>query len=161
MKYLVIAALLIVISSGFVVINEYVNKTTYTNITNSANDTFRKEHYKGKIIVVSFWASWSKSSRLENKNLVRLYNKYKLNSKVAFVGISLDTDEENWRTAIEEDELKWKDQFCDYKKYESPSAKTYGVSTLPTILIIDKTGSVSLSVNKVSDMETALDGMLK
>ncbi len=127
----------------------------------SEKDTFDIAKYKGKVVLLNFWASWSKSSRLENKNLVRIYQKYKTNPKVVFVSISLDTDESSWKAAIEEDEMTWTAHFCDFKKYESPVAKAYQISTLPMAYLIDKTGTIVKSTAKSQEIESEIDGLLK
>ncbi|MDI1235769.1 MAG: TlpA disulfide reductase family protein [bacterium] len=129
--------------------------------TNLYGDSFDISKYKGKVVVLNFWASWSKASRAENKNLVRIYQKYKNNNKVAFVSVSLDTDELSWKSAIEEDECLWKAHFCDFKKYDSPIAKAYKINTIPVFYLIDKSNTVVQTTPKVIDIETAIDGLLK
>jgi len=124
-------------------------------------DTLDLNKFKNKVVILNFWASWSRTSRLENKNMVRLYNKYKNNSMVEFVSISLDTDEANWKTAIEEDELTWKNQLCDFKKYESPMAKSFKVSTIPSVFLINKSSTITKSSNKVAEIENEIDALLK
>lgn len=131
---------------------------SYTNIN---GDTLDLSKYKNKVVILNFWASWSKTSRAENKNLVRLYNKYKNNPMVEFVSISLDTDEANWKTAIEEDELTWKNQLCDFKKYESPMAKSFKVSTIPSLFLINKSNTITKSSTKVSEIENEIENLLK
>lgn len=124
-------------------------------------DSLDISKYKGKVVIINFWASWSKASRAENKNVVRVYEKYRQNSKLAFVSISLDTDEKAWKAAIEEDEMAWPDHICDFKKYSSPPALQYGVNTLPKLILIDKTGKIHLSGSKMSDIESAIDALMK
>jgi len=130
-------------------------------VMNGQGDTFNLTKFKGKIVVLNFWASWSKVSRAENKNLVRIYQKYKNNSKVVFYSVSLDTDEQSWKTAIEEDECAWLNHYCDFKKYNSPVALAYKIKTIPTFYLFDKLGVVNTSGANVSDIETAIDGLLK
>jgi thiol-disulfide isomerase/thioredoxin len=124
-------------------------------------DTLDLSKFKGKIVVLNFWASWSKISRAENKNVVRVYQKYRQNSKLAFASVSLDVDEKSWKTAIDEDEMVWADHVCDFKKYASPIAIQYGVTTLPKLILIDKTGKVHVTATKMSDIEATLDSLMK
>ena len=124
-------------------------------------DTFNVTKFKGKVVVLNFWASWSKASRVENKNLVRIYQKYKNNNKVVFYSVSLDTDEQSWKVAIEEDECTWPNHYCDFKKYNSPVAIAYEIKTIPTFYLIDKSSVVTKSGANVADIEAAIDGLLK
>lgn len=124
-------------------------------------DTFDISKYKGKTVILNFWASWSKLSRTENKSIVRIYQKYKANPNVVFVSISLDTDESSWKAAIEEDEMIWKAHFCDFKKYESPVAKSYKITTIPVIYLINKKGEIVKSSSKSQEIETEIDVQLK
>ncbi len=125
------------------------------------SDTLDVSAYKGKVVIINFWASWSKSSRAENKNIVRVYEKYRQISKLVFVSVSLDTDQASWKAAIEEDEMDWPTHICDFKKYASPIAKQYAVVTLPKIFLIDKQGKIHSSASKMSDIEASIDALLK
>jgi len=126
-----------------------------------ASDSLNLDKYHGKVVILNFWASWSKASRAENKNIVRVYQKYKNNPKVVFVSVSLDTDQESWKAAIAEDELVWVNQVCDFKKYQSPIAMQYGVNTVPKIFLVDTKGHISKSSAKMIDLENSIDPLLK
>lgn len=126
-----------------------------------ASDTLDLGKYKGKVVILNFWASWSKVSRAENKNIVRVYQKYKNNPKIVFVSVSLDTDQESWKAAIAEDELAWVHHVCDFKKYQSPIALQYGVNTVPKIFLVDTKGHISKSSSKMIDLENSIDPLLK
>lgn len=125
------------------------------------SDTFDLNKYKGKIVVLNYWASWSKTSRNENKTLLHVYQTFKLNPKVVFVSISLDIDDASWKAAIEEDELVWKDHFCDFKKYDSPMALKYGVITLPKFIVFNATGKQVYSANTTHELEANVSNLLK
>ena len=125
------------------------------------SDTFDLNKYKGKIVVLNYWASWSKTSRNENKTLLHVYQSFKLNPKVVFVSVSLDIDESSWKSAIEEDELAWKDHFCDFKKYDSPMALKYKVNTLPKFIVFNAAGKQIYSANTTHELEENVSILLK
>lgn len=152
---ILIFSVILIFSSGF------KRPGFYKNIDGKTGDTLDMTRYKGKVVVMNFWASWSKASRGENKSLQRVYQVYRLNPKVTFVSVSLDTDEASWKTAIEEDELSWKDHFCDFKKYNSPMAIKYGVNTLPRFLVFDVQGKQVYSALNAHDLETEISKLLK
>jgi thiol-disulfide isomerase/thioredoxin len=125
------------------------------------SDSINWSLYKNKVVVVNFWASWSKASRAENKNLARIYQKYKNNSKIVFISVSLDTEENNWKSAITEDEMVWENHICDFKKYNSPMVKKYNVSSIPKIIIFDKEGTMISSAITVKEIENSLAELAK
>lgn len=124
------------------------------------SDTLNLSAHKGKVIVINFWASWSKASRSENKNVVRMYEKYRQHPKLAFVSVSLDTDDKTWKLAVDEDEMTWADHVCDFKKYASPIAVKYSVKTLPRIVVIDAKGNISISGNNMAEVESAIEKLI-
>ena len=109
---------------------------TLENKTFRLTDEVRKHDY----ILLNFWASWSRKSREENPELVKIYNKY---NKKGFeiVGVSLDEDNALWKKAVKEDKLSWT-QVCDFKKWESSSAQTYMIKEVPSNILIDREGKI-------------------
>lgn len=95
---------------------------------------------RGKYVLVDFWASWCKPCRLENPNVVKVYQKYK-DKGFEILGVSLDRDRNRWLQAIAADNLSWK-HVSDLKYFNSEAAVTYGVQAIPYTVLVDKDGKV-------------------
>jgi len=95
--------------------------------------------YKGKIILVDFWASWCVPCRQENPNLLENYNKYHAKG-FDILGISCDTDAAKWKKAVNEDNLPWK-QVKDWE-----ILKYYGLQSIPSNFLLDGNGNI-LAIN--------------
>lgn len=94
----------------------------------------------GKVTIIDFWASWCKPCRLENPNVVALYNE--LHSKgLNIIGVSLDKDGAKWKEAIAADKLTW-NHVSNLKFWDEPIAKQYGVESIPATFILDASGKV-------------------
>ena len=93
-----------------------------------------------KYLLINFWASWSKSSRKDNPQLVKLYKKFQ-NKGFEIVGISLDKNKADWVKAIRTDSLKWP-QMSDLKFWQSEAAKLYRVDSIPYNILLDKDGTI-------------------
>lgn len=112
--------------------------------------------YKGKYVLIDFWASWCGPCREENPNLLKAYNLYK-NKNFTVLGVSLDEDLGKWKKAIKDDRMPWQ-QVSDLKGFGNSLAKIYGISAIPFNFLIDPTGiiiaknlrDVSL-INKLSE----------
>ena len=96
--------------------------------------------YKGKIVLIDFWASWCGPCRRENPHVVELYKKYK-NKGFDVLGVSLDSNKDAWVAAIEKDGLAWK-HISDLGGWNSSAAKLYGVTSIPRTFLIDKEGKI-------------------
>lgn len=94
----------------------------------------------GKVTIIDFWASWCKPCRMENPNVVALYNKYH-EKGLNIIGVSLDEDVESWKTAIAKDKLTWT-QVSNLKGWEDSIAKMYEVEQIPTTFLLDSAGNI-------------------
>ena len=96
--------------------------------------------FKGKYVLVDFWASWCAPCRKENPNIVKAYNQYK-DKNFTILGVSLDDNKENWEAAIAKDKLTWA-HMSDLKGWESAAGTVYGVMSIPYNVLLDPQGNV-------------------
>lgn len=103
-------------------------------------DTLKLSSFKGKVILLYFWASWNEDSRKFNKEMIALYNKFK-SKGFEIYQVSLDKTKDAWTKAIKEDGLWWP-QVSDLKYWQSPVVNVFNLSKLPTSFVIDKNGYI-------------------
>ena len=99
---------------------------------------------KGKTVVLDFWASWCPDCRKDAPEVVRMYEKYRPYG-VEFIGISMDTNVEAWKQAIEKFGISYP-QVSELKKFKDTDiAKAYGVKWIPSMVVVGPDGQVKLS----------------
>ena len=100
--------------------------------------------FRGKYVVLDFWASWCGDCRRDIPNIKALYEKYSPKG-VEFVGVSFDDNAERWQNAIKEFGLKYH-QVSELKKWKTTDIyAAYGIKWIPTIYIIGPDGKVKLA----------------
>ena len=95
---------------------------------------------RGKYVLVDFWAQWCRPCRVENPNVVAVYQQYNDRGFEVY-GVSLDKTREKWLQAIEEDGLHWT-QVSDLKFWNSEAARTYGITAIPFSILLDPEGRI-------------------
>jgi peroxiredoxin len=96
----------------------------------------------GKVTLIDFWASWCRPCRVENPNIVSIYNDYKAKG-FSVIGVSLDkpNSKNSWLKAIEEDQLEW-NHISNLMYWQEPIAQKYGVKAIPAAFLIDENGVI-------------------
>lgn len=116
--------------------------------------------FKGKYVLVDFWASWCGPCRVENPNVVRVFNQYK-DRGFTVLGVSLDRPnaKEKWLKAINDDNLTWT-HVSDLKYWDNEVAKQYGIKAIPQNLLINPEGVIVAKNLRGEELEAKLGEVL-
>ena len=110
---------------------------------------------RGKVVLIDFWASWCGPCRMENPNVVRLYNEKK-NQGFEVYSVSLDKDKSAWMKAIEKDGLIWPSHVSDLAYWSSVVVKQYGFQGIPFTVLVGKDGKILAKGLRGQQLEEAV-----
>ncbi|MNX35334.1 Peroxiredoxin [Pedobacter sp. ok626] len=117
--------------------------------------------YRGKYVLIDFWASWCAPCRRENPNLVKAYDQYK-SKGFEILGVSMDkaSDKAKWLKAIEDDKLTWK-QVADLKGWDNEAGMLYEVKAIPMNFLINPEGKIIAKYLRGEELSKKLEEIFK
>lgn len=113
--------------------------------------------FRGKNVVLAFWSSWNKPSAQTSAKLLKMCDE----NGAKLVLISLDTQKENWLSAIKSYGLSSATNLCDFKSWESSVLKIYGIKSMPTAILINSNGLIELMTQDPDDIKVGLNELKK
>lgn len=113
--------------------------------------------FRGKTVVLAFWSSWNKPSAQMAAKLLKTCD----DAGAKLILISLDTQKENWMSAIKTNGLSTATNLCDFKSWESSVLKIYGIKSLPSVILINSEGLIELMTQDADDIKVGLNELKK
>jgi peroxiredoxin len=130
-------------------VQNLIEKTALTSVGKPAPDfsgddvqgkMISLSSFRGRFVLVDFWASWCGPCRLENPSIVKAYHQFH-DRGFDILGVSLDDNRDDWLKAIKKDKLDWT-QVSDLKGWKAATADLYGVKAIPMNFLLDKNGTI-------------------
>lgn len=158
LKQLSIFLLLFLMSAGVKAQVHFGDMAPEVSLPSANGDTIKLSSLKGKVVLLDFWASWCGPCRGSNKELKKIYPKYK-DKGFEILGVSIDGNHNDWLRAIKQDKISWL-QVNDPGDWDSPIVRKWNLSGVPTSFLIDQEGRLIAMDLMGKDLEKALKDIL-
>ncbi|WP_442587664.1 redoxin domain-containing protein [Pedobacter sp. AW31-3R] len=135
------------------------NPAPEISMTDADGKIVNLSDFKGKYVLIDFWASWCGPCRKENPNVVAAYKKYH-EKGFEILGVSLDSKKDAWLKAIAADGLTWT-HVSDLKGWSNAAAAEYGVKSVPASFLIDPQGKFVGKDLRGEELNKTLEGLFK
>jgi peroxiredoxin len=149
-------------------VNEYIKSVRLNGIGVMAEDfaqsdvegkSVKLSSFRGKYVLVDFWASWCGPCRQENPNVVKAFNKFK-SKNFTILSVSLDDDKARWTRAINQDGLAWT-HVSDLHGWSNEVAVQYNIRSIPANFLVDPQGRIIARNLRGEALEAKLSEILK
>jgi len=125
----------------------------------TTGDEITLEKYRGKIILLDFWATWCGPCRAELPNIKEIWKKHN-SDQFVIIGVSLDTDSKKFNDYVAKERLTWP-QYFDKLGWHNKIAQLYRVNAIPSAIVIDQNGTVHSVGLRGGKLAAEIDDLLK
>ncbi len=125
----------------------------------TAGNPISLSDFKGKYLLIDFWASWCVPCRKANPTVVAMFNKYSAKG-FTILSVSMDDNKEKWIKAIETDGLTWS-HVSTLNGWKNPVGKLYAVNSIPHTILIDPDGNIVKRGLHAEELDGLLGSLLK
>jgi len=127
-------------------------------VKSTKGETISPDKYKGKVLLLDFWATWCGPCKAEMPNVKKVYSKYN-GQGFEIVGVSLDRSRQAFDTYVSQNKIEWP-QYFDGKYWNNEIATQYGVRSIPATYLIDKKGKIRYKSLRGRQLEDAVEKLL-